>query len=174
MTSLILIPIMTGFLGWLLAWLFVKSLFFPYQTITIGKYKWDAGFKQLIKKLPIELLFPADNHNSNFDYVLPFIDAKLDDFFKHKLSEKLPMISMFIGDKTINQLKEVFIEELKQLFPELLSNLASNTKAQLLNNLQDKWRPIIEPKLLKGTRTVRWIASIIGFFWGVLILLIIH
>ncbi len=165
---------MTGFLGWLLAWLFVKSLFFPYQTITIGKYKWDAGLKQLINKLPIQLLFPADKHNSNFDSVLPFIDAKLDDFFKHKLSEKLPMISMFIGDKTINQLKEVFIEELKQLFPELLSNLASNTKAQLLNNLQDKWRPIIEPKLLKGTKTVRWIAFVIGFVWGLLILLIIH
>lgn len=174
MSSFLLIPIMTGFLGWLLAWLFVKSLFFPYQTITIGKYKWDAGLKQLINKLPIQLLFPADNNNSNFEAVLPFIDTKLDNFFKHKLSEKLPMISMFIGDKTINQLKEVFIEELKQLFPELLSNLATTTKAQLLNNLQDKWRPIIEPKLLQGTKTIRWFAFIIGFFWGVLILLIIH
>ena len=172
MSSLLLIPIMTGLLGWLLVWLFVKSLFFPYRTITIGNYKWNAGLKHLINKFPIEQIFPADN--SNFDAVLPFIDTKLDDFFKRKLSEKLPMISMFIGANTINQLKEVFIEELKQLFPELLSNLASNTKAQLLNTLQDKWRPIIEPKLLKGTKTVRWIAFIIGFVWGLLILLIIH
>jgi hypothetical protein len=163
---------MTGFLGWFLAWLFVKSLFFPYQTITIGNYKWNAGLKHLINKFPIEQIFPADN--SNFDAVLPFIDAKLDDFFKRKLSEKLPIISMFIGDKTIHQLKEVFIEELKQLFPELVVNLVANSKAQLLNNLEQKWRPIIEPTLLLGTKNLRWIAFVIGFMWGVLILLIIH
>jgi|688.fasta_scaffold419823_1 uncharacterized membrane protein YheB (UPF0754 family) len=172
MSSLLLIPIMTGFLGWFLAWLFVKSLFFPYQTITIGNYKWNAGLKHLINKFPIEQIFPADN--SNFDAVLPFIDAKLDDFFKRKLSEKLPIISMFIGDKTIHQLKEVFIEELKQLFPELVVNLVANSKAQLLNNLEQKWRPIIEPTLLLGTKNLRWIAFVIGFMWGVLILLIIH
>jgi uncharacterized membrane protein YheB (UPF0754 family) len=163
---------MTGFLGWFLAWLFVKSLFFPYQTITIGNYKWNAGLKHLINKFPIEQIFPADN--SNFDAVLPFIDAKLDDFFKRKLSEKLPIISMFIGDKTIHQLKEVFIEELKQLFPELVVNLVANSKAQLLNNLEQKWRPIIEPTLLLGTKNLRWIAFVIGFMWGVLILFIIH
>jgi uncharacterized membrane protein YheB (UPF0754 family) len=163
---------MTGFLGWFLAWLFVKSLFFPYQTITIGNYKWNAGLKHLINKFPIEQIFPADN--SNFDAVLLFIDAKLDDFFKRKLSEKLPIISMFIGDKTIHQLKEVFIEELKQLFPELVVNLVANSKAQLLNNLEQKWRPIIEPTLLLGTKNLRWIAFVIGFMWGVLILLIIH
>lgn len=175
MSSLLLIPIMTGFLGWFLAWLFVKSLFFPYRTITIGKYKWDAGLKHLINKLPLEILFPLEkSNNSNFDAVLPFIDVKLDDFFKHKLSEKLPMISMFIGDKTIHQLKEVFIEELKQLFPELVVNLVANSKAQLLNNLEQKWRPIIEPTLLVGTKNLRWIAFVIGFMWGVLILLIIH
>ena len=172
MSSLLLIPIMTGFLGWFLAWLFVKSLFFPYQTITIGNYKWNAGLKHLINKFPIEQIFPADN--SNFDAVLLFIDAKLDDFFKRKLSEKLPIISMFIGDKTIHQLKEVFIEELKQLFPELVVNLVANSKAQLLNNLEQKWRPIIEPTLLLGTKNLRWIAFVIGFMWGVLILLIIH
>ncbi len=166
---------MTGFLGWLLAWLFVKSLFFPYRTITIGKYKWEAGLKQLINKLPTELLFPTDNSaNSNFDAVLPFIDAKLDDFFRNKLSEKLPMISMFIGDKTINQLKEVFIEELKQLFPELLTNFIAISKTKLLNNLEEKWRPIIEPALLRRTKMARWVAFIIGFAWGLLILLVIH
>ena len=166
---------MTGFLGWLLAWLFVKSLFFPYQTITIGKYKWDAGLKHLINKLPIELLFPAENsNNSNFDAVLPFIDAKLDDFFKRKLGEKLPIISMFIGDKTIIQLKEVFIEELKLLFPELLANLVTHTKQQLLNNLAQKWRPIIEPTLIHATKKARNVAFVIGFIWGLLILLIVH
>ena len=166
---------MTGFLGWLLAWLFVKSLFFPYRTITIGKYKWEAGLKQLINKLPTELLFPTDkSDNSNFDAVLPFIDAKLDDFFRLKLSEKLPMISMFIGDKTINQLKEVFIEELKQLFPELITNFIDISKTKLLNNLEKKWRPIIEPTLLRRTKMARWVAFIIGFAWGLLILLVIH
>ena len=172
MSSLLLIPIMTGLLGWLLVWLFVKGLFFPYRTITIGNYKWSAGLKHLINKFPIEQIFPADN--SNFDAVLPFIDTKLDDFFKRKLSEKLPMISMFIGANTINQLKEVFIEELKQLFPELVTNLVANSKMQLLNNLEQRWRPIIEPKLIHATKKARNVAFVIGFIWGLLILLIVH
>ena len=172
MSSLLLIPVMTGFLGWFLVWLFVKSLFIPYRTITIGKYKWNAGLNHLINKFPIEQIIPADN--SNFDAVLPFIDAKLDDFFKRKLSEKLPMISMFIGDKTIHQLKEVFIEELKQLFPELVTNLVTHSKMELLNNLAQKWRPIIEPKLIKATKKARNVAFVIGFIWGLLILLIVH
>ena len=34
----------------------------------------------------------------------------------------MPVISMFIGESTIAELKSVFIEELQSLFPELIKN----------------------------------------------------
>lgn len=175
MISLLLLPLMTGLFGWLLTWFFVKSLFFPAKPITIGKFKWNAGLYELIDKFPLDTILPTDgSDNSSFDSVLPFIDKQLDDFFKHKLSEKMPIVSMFIGEKTVTQLKEVFLEELSTLFPSLVSKLAEEAKINLLQNLQKKWKPIIEPKLLEATKNSRWAAFFLGFFWGILILLLMH
>ena len=175
MISILLLPFLTGLLGWLIIWLFVKSLFFPSKSITIGTFKWDAGLYVLIDKLPLDKILPTHgNQNSSFDLVLPFIDKELDDFFKHKLSEKMPIVSMFIGDKTVTQLKEVFLEELNTLFPVVISKLGESAKLNLLQNLQKKWKPIIEPKLLEATKNIRWAAFFLGFFWGILILLMVH
>ena len=175
MNSLLLIPFLTALLGWFLAWLFVKSLFFPYYTVQIGNFKWEAGLKQLISKIPIESIFQNDDaKNGTFDTVLPFIDARLDDFFKNKLGEKLPMISMFIGEKTIGQLKEIFIAELSALFPELIGKFGQSIKDNLINNMEQKWRPLLEPALLKATKTLRLTALFIGFAWGILIVLILN
>ena len=41
------------------------------------------------------------------------------------------MISLFIGDKTINQLKEVFMKELEELFPVIMKNYVANLKHDL-------------------------------------------
>jgi len=175
MNSLLLIPFLTALLGWFLAWLFVKSLFFPYYTVQIGNFKWEAGLKQLITKIPIESIFQnEDAKNGTFDTVLPFIDAKLDDFFKNKLGEKLPMISMFIGEKTIGQLKEIFIAELRVLFPDLIEKFGQSIKDNLVDNMEQKWRPLLEPALLKATKTLRLTALFIGFTWGILIVLILN
>ncbi len=175
MNPLLLIPILTALLGWFLAWFFVKSLFLPYSTIQIGSFKWEPGLKQLIAKLPIEQLLESDEaKNGTFDAILPFIDDKLDDFFKHKLGEKLPMISMFIGEKTIGQLKEIFIAELRQLFPDLIGKFGQNIKDNLIENMEQKWRPLLEPSLLKATKPLRNASLLIGFAWGVLIALILN
>jgi len=175
MNSILLIPFFTALLGWFLAWLFVKSLFFPYYTIQIGNFKWEAGLKQLISKIPVESIFQnEDAKNGTFDAVLPFIDSKLDDFFKNKLGEKLPMISMFIGEKTIGQLKEIFIAELSALFPDLIEKFGQSIKDNLVENMEQKWRPLLEPTLLKATKTLRLTALFIGFAWGILIVLILN
>ena len=175
MNSLLLIPFLTALLGWVLAWLFVKSLFFPYYTVQIGNFKWEAGLKQLIAKLPIEQFLQTDDaKNGTFNTVLPFIDAKLDDFFKHKLGEKLPMISMFIGEKTIGQLKEIFIDELRQLFPDLIGKFGQGVKDNMVDNMEQKWRPLLEPALLKATKSLRTAALFIGFSWGILMVLILN
>lgn len=64
----------------------------------------------------------------NTERILPVADAHLDDFLRNKLSEKLPMISMFIGDRTISSLKSVFMDELKELFPSTIKSFASGLK----------------------------------------------
>ena len=41
------------------------------------------------------------------------------------------MISMFIGDKTINTLKTVFMKEIEDLFPQVMQQFAGELKNDL-------------------------------------------
>jgi hypothetical protein len=162
--ALILVPIMTACLAWLIAWLFVKSLFL----------NWGKGLEKQIKDFPIESYFPKSTTVEQFDAVLPFIDAKLDHFFTNKLAEKMPIVSMFVGDKTVAQLKAVFIEELQLLFPELVQKFIANAKDNFANQIHSRWKPILEPAILKATKKFRLLAFAIGFVWGILMHLLIH
>src|SRR5688572_16796766 len=65
---------------------------------------------------------------ANFKKLVPFIENHVDDFLRNKLKEQMPMISMFIGDKTITTLKTVFMQELENLFPQVMKQFASNMK----------------------------------------------
>jgi len=76
---------------------------------------------------------------------------------------------MFIGDKTIAQLKEVFLEELHQIFPALLSQFTQSTAAAFLFNIETKWSKKLETYLLKATQQLRIGAFFFGFIWGFII-----
>lgn len=81
---------------------------------------------------------------------------------------------MFIGDKTVTQLKSIFLDELQFIFPEVLNSFLNNAKDDFANNIRSKWRFILEPILLKATRKYRIIAFAIGLMWGIVTLLLIH
>lgn len=43
----------------------------------------------------------------------------------------MPMIAMFIGDKTIAQLKTIFIQEIELLFPQVIGRFAGTLEEQM-------------------------------------------
>ena len=155
---------MSAILGWFIAWLFIKILFAP----------WNNSLHKFIQNLEIEFIVPASSSKAQFEAILPFIGDKFDQFFKEKLGEKMPMISMFIGDKTVAQLKSIFLEELQLIFPEVVDQFLNNAKKDFASNMASKWRFILEPILLKATRKYRIIAFAIGFIWGIITLLLVH
>lgn len=81
----------------------------------------------------------------------------------------MPVISMFIGEKTITQLKEVFLEELAQIFPALLSEFTQSTANTFLLNLELKWSKKLETYLLKASQKLRIMAFCLGFIWGLIL-----
>lgn len=44
----------------------------------------------------------------------------MDEFLKVRLTKEMPYIAMFLGDKTIQTLKGIFMQELEVLFPEVM------------------------------------------------------
>lgn len=67
----------------------------------------------------------------NFEKLKPVIEDHMDDFLRNRLKEQMPMISMFIGDKTITSLKGIFISEIEKLFPRVIGQYAGNLQKEI-------------------------------------------
>jgi len=59
------------------------------------------------------------------------VEEQIDYFLKTKLAEKMPMISMFIGEKTTGQIKTILVEEIESLFPFLINRFLENAITDL-------------------------------------------
>ena len=157
-----LIPILVGAFGCCLVW-----------AIGILPFKWSYLRNQWIGQIDLTELLPLLTKNDPFEAMKPVINDKLDDFFRHKLSAKLPMISMFIGEKTIEELKDVFMEELALLFPLLISEFSVHLNKDLHTQWEQKLSKIVQQKIAKASRPFRWAAFILGAIWGAVIALIL-
>ena len=157
-----LIPFLVGAFGWCLVW-----------AIAVLPFKSKKLADQWMMQFDLTQILPQLTKNDSFEALQPVINEKLDDFFRHKLSSKLPMISMFIGDKTIEELKAVFMEELALLFPMLITEFS----VHLNKDLHAQWQLIlkkkVQQKVIEATKPYRWVAFAFGAIWGVLIALIL-
>ena len=114
----------------------------------------------------------------NLEKLLPQVESHIDHFLRVKLSESMPMISMFIGDKTIEKMKTVFVEELRELFPVLMTNYLGKLKEELdlekivtekvKNFSSDKLESILYAVMSKEFRFVEIIGGVLGFLIGLL------
>ena len=150
-------------LAWLISWGMIGILFYPKKPI-LG---WQAPLIGWAKNINLSHWMSEEKLDAQLDKVMPVIDEKLDDFFRNRLTEKLPMISMFIGDKTIQQLKTVFMEELRQMFPSLMHSFASNIQTDLLQQLEYQSLEKLKIAAFKATAPIRRRAIIIGIVWGI-------
>ena len=121
--------------GWLTIWLFLKLLFHPRKPIFIAGLKLQgiipakqqhiaqALGKRISKEfLSFSTLAEKVTNPENFNSLKPEIEKHIDTFLRERLKETFPMLSMLIGDKTINQLKSAFLLELESLFPVLMKS----------------------------------------------------
>jgi len=192
---LILIPLISAFIGWFTNWIAIKMLFHPREPRKILGITFHGIFpkrqKQFAEKLgklvSTELISfneisakITDPHN--LSKLMPFVESKIDDFLRRKLSDVFPIISMFIGDNTINQLKGVFMQELESMFPEMINSYMKNLESQLdLEKIvtekvygfsSDKMELILNQIMSKEFRFVEIIGGILGLIIGILQVLI--
>ena len=114
----------------------------------------------------------------NLKHMMPLIDSHIEDFLRRKLPDEMPVISMFIGDKTINKMKSVFMHELEELFPLLMKQYAGKMKTELdLEQIvyakvsafsSDKLEDMLYQIMSKEFRFVEILGGVIGLLIGVL------
>ena len=187
----LLIPLLTAFTGWAVIWLLLKILFRPLHPQKLFGYTWQGIIhthkhsiaEKIGKKVAAEFssfngIEQKISDPKNFEKVKPLIETHIDDFLRNKLKEQMPMISMFIGDKTINTLKTVFIKEIEDLFPQVMQQFAGNLKNELnLEQMVSSKIAAVSPEqfeslLYKNMSKEINYASLIGFAIGLLIGLI--
>jgi uncharacterized membrane protein YheB (UPF0754 family) len=168
---LFVIPVISAFLGWLCSWIAGKVLvhrIIPARQQSLAKKigkTVSAGFSfsDIEKKI---------NDPENVKKILPMVEGHIDDFLRNKLKEKMPVIGMFIGDKTINSLKEIFLKEIEDMFPKVLSHFAGNLQndfdieTMVTNKINTVSPAQIEKVLAPALRYLGLVGLITGFIIG--------
>lgn len=187
--GLILIPLISAFIGYFTNWIAIKMLFHPREPfkflgLTIQgifpKRQQQFGEK-LGKLVSDEFLSFKDIEEKitspgNLEKILPLVDQHIDGFLHNKLPKAFPMLSMFIGEKTINTMKTAFMEELQELFPILMHQYVNSLQKDLdLEHIveekvrafsSDKLESILYQIMAKEFRFVEILGGVLGFIIG--------
>ena len=186
----IILPLICAFIGWFPIWIGIRLLFHPVKAWNLLGFRIQGilpakqkQFAESLGKLAAMELFSFGEiaqkltDPTNFSRILPMVDEHIDHFLRVKLAEQMPMISMFIGDKTIAELKKVFTAELETLFPVIMKNYIGGLEKEL--NLEklisekieripiESIEKLFNMKLFNQLRSLSYLAGCFGFLVGV-------
>ena len=188
---LLLIPILSAFIGWVTIRISIWLLFHPLQPKNLAGLTFHGAWPSNREKIAHEignyaasLLSPEKiSQKISFDEIRPLIEQHMDHFLRHKLQEQMPMIATFIGDKTIQQLKLIFIQEIELLFPEIISKMAGSADGagnldllisqKIASIPQVSIEQAFDNKLRPALKKAALIGGLIGLFTGMIQLLIV-
>jgi uncharacterized membrane protein YheB (UPF0754 family) len=189
--SLLLLPIISAFIGWFTNWIAIKMLFHPREPKKIlgitfqGIFpKRQMQFAEKLGQLVSRELISFDdiksklNNPAMIEKAMPHINARLDDFIKNKLSEHMPLVSMFIGGDTLNKIKESISNELRDSIPMMIENVSNEMQKDLdIEKIvtekvsafsSDKLEEILNAIMSKEFVFIEVIGGVLGFLIGVI------
>jgi uncharacterized membrane protein YheB (UPF0754 family) len=193
--SYILIPLISAFIGYVTNWIAIKMLFHPRNPIRIlgitiqGIFpKRQQQFAEKLGKLvSSEFLSFKDieekiSSPENLKHILPEIETHVDRFLQERLAQLFPMISMFIGEKTIQTMKNALLTELEAIFPVIIRKYVGGLQQQLdLEHIvvekvkafsTDQLEKLLYGIMSKEFRLVEVLGGVLGFLIGCLQVLI--
>ena len=187
----IFIPVVSAFIGWMINGILIRFLFYPkqpakfagltlqgllpkFQPFIAEKMGKFAGTELLSSNIIAEKI----TNPANLEKIMPAIETHIDEFLRVKLGKEMPVISMFIGDKTIDTMKRIFMNELSTLFPQVMKNYAANLKNDIdIEKIvrekiaafpQDQLEKILYRKMAKEFRMIKMIGAATGFLIGLI------
>jgi len=185
-----LIPIISAFIGWFTNWIAIKMLFHPKEPVKILGITFQGIFPKRQRQFAAKLGAVVANELLHFDEIIgrikdpehlrelaPFIEKHIDEFLGVKLKEKLPVISMFVGEGTLNKIKEGLLEEIEVLLPQVIDRFTGKLSASIdvekivsdkvSNFSSDKLEEILLSIMQKEFRFVEILGGVLGFLIGV-------
>lgn len=188
--KIILLPLISAFIGWFTNWIAIKMLFHPREPKRFLGFTIQGIFPKRQQQFAQKLGSMVARELVNFDEIAakiadpaqlekvkPFISEHIDNFLQHKLAEKLPVLSMFIGPSTLAPIKEGLMEEIDLLLPQLMQRYASDLSAtvdigQMVSEKVEKFSSDRLEQLLvaimsKEFRFVEIVGAVLGLLIGI-------
>ncbi|ATL48116.1 hypothetical protein COR50_13615 [Chitinophaga caeni] len=185
---LYLIPVISAFITWFVTWVIFKLIFSPIRPVNLGFFTLqgilpkhqpsianDLG-KYVAQQFPVDSIKQSIASPEKIKAILPFVEQHIDDFLRNKLPKKMPVIAMFIGDSTINQMKATLMGELDELIPKLIGQYLDKTAEEVdIAGLVAKKIETVSMeelsqnfygKMGKTITAIQWSAAAFGFVAG--------
>lgn len=182
-------PFIAAFIGWFTTWLAFYMLFNPRKPIHIFGLTIQGIFPKRQHVFAAKLGSVVANELLHFDEivrqikdptqlaaVMPDIEKHIDIFLHERLKEKMPVISMFVGQGTLEKIKEGLLEEINIMLPEVIGKYADGLSAKIdiekmvtdkvASFSSDKLEEILATVMKKEFRFVEAICGVFGFIIG--------
>lgn len=188
-------PVTSAFTGWFTTWVAFYMLFHPRKPIRFLGLTIQGIFPKRQTAFAAKLGSVVGQELLHFDEiaaqlkdpealanVMPGIEQHIDNFLNDKLKEKLPVISMFVGQGTMAKIKEGLMEEITLLLPEVIGqysetlsqkiNVERMVTEKVTNFSTDKLEVILKAVMKKEFRFIELIGGVFGFLIGLIQLLL--
>ena len=165
----ILLPLINGVALVVVGWILTIFIFRPRTMVSISGLKLQGLVWALKPKLARLAASQAENFlddptflNEKLSGALGgeklrnILDEKIDDFLKNKLTQTMPMLSMFLTEGTVTKVKGVLLEELMKMLPGMAGQMVSQltSEVQIGKIVEEKILNIPDGILEKNVRSV--------------------
>ncbi|HVI47773.1 MAG TPA: hypothetical protein VM802_23075 [Chitinophaga sp.] len=181
---LYLTPIIGALIGWIIFSIAAKALVKNYFLKRQQQLAASAGAlvsKQLFSfdQIKTKLTDPEKIKN-----IIPLVEVHLDGFLRERLPKAMPVLSMFIGDSIVNQIKTHLVAEMDLLFPQLINQYLDDIQQDLdlerivadkINSISATEMEALTTGLLrKPLSQLQLLGALTGFLTGLIALVITY
>lgn len=184
-----LLPLIAAVIGWGTNYLAVRMLFHPRVEKSILGLRIQGVFPKRQKVLAEKLgqlvareLFSMHDVRKHLQgeefivHVTKTIEAKVDEFLQEKLTETIPMASMFLGSGMVDTIKHSLVESLAKAVPELgdmfVTHLEKNMDVEIVVREKveafssDKLEEMLLSIMNREFRFIEVVGAVLGFVIG--------
>ncbi len=142
--KIVLIPLISGLIGWVTNYLAVRMIFHPYKPWGLGSFKIQGLIPKRKDELAVSIGNTVSKHLiSHTDITNSLKITRIDESFEQLIDEKLtmfideklfsfnPMIAAFINSEIKSKIKKALCSELILIMPELVEKFSYNLENSL-------------------------------------------
>jgi uncharacterized membrane protein YheB (UPF0754 family) len=184
------LPFIAAIIGWFTNYIAVKMLFRPRNKVKFLFFEIQGIFpkrqhvlaEKIGKMVANELLSSKDikeklQNPENVGEITKAVESKVDNYLKNTFSNSFPLLSIFVGDKTRERIKNDILAEVHEMSHEVVEKYVNNIEEkfdveeiirQRVSILSaEKLEDLIMSILKKEFRFIEAVGAVIGFFIGI-------